>query len=327
MKHTYIDLFCGSGGFSLGFEQAGYKQLFSNEIEKSFSETYTHNFPKHKLIIDDIKKITEEKIDSIIGSSKVDIIIGGPPCQGFSMAGNIGRKFLIDPRNKLFLEFYRIVNFLKPKIFIIENVERLFIHNKGETIKEINRKFNSIGYKISNKIINTYEYGIPQKRRRLFILGTLGNKKLDFPKSIKKRMTIYDAIEDLPKIESGQAALFPSNHESMKHTQQMLNKMKYIKDGGNRMDIPLKIRPTSGDSRKYIRYKSTEPSFAVTGDMRKIFHYTQNRALTVRELARIQTFPDDFVFKGNKISQQLQVGNAVPPLLAKKIANHIKKYL
>ena len=113
----------------------------------------------------------------------------------------------------------------------------------------------------------------------------------------------------------------------MKHTKQMLNKMKFIGDGGNRLQIPKNLRPKSGDIRKYIKYDSSEPSICITGDMRKVFHYEQNRALTVRELARIQSFPDSFIFEGSKISQQQQVGNAVPPLMARAIANEIKKML
>jgi DNA (cytosine-5)-methyltransferase 1 len=118
-----------------------------------------------------------------------------------------------------------------------------------------------------------------------------------------------------------------ANHDAMNHTEQMLEKMNYVTDGGNRLDIPIHLRPKSGDIRKYVRYNSNKPSFCVTGDMRKIFHYSQNRALTNRELARIQSFPDDFIFLGSSISVQQQIGNAVPPKLAKIVANSIKEYL
>ena len=138
-----------------------------------------------------------------------------------------------------------------------------------------------------------------------------------------KFRTVADAISDLPKLESGGSVAGIPNHEAMLHTSSMLKKMKYVKDGGDRFDIPMRIRPRKGDARKYIRYQSNSPSVCVTGDMRKVFHYSQNRALTVRELARIQTFPDDYKFLGSRISQQLQVGNAVPPLLAKAVAKGI----
>ncbi len=127
----------------------------------------------------------------------------------------------------------------------------------------------------------------------------------------------------MPILKSGEKSNF-KNHVAMNHSKQMLLKMHYVSDGGNRKEIPQKFRPKSGDVRKYIRYKSNEPSVTVTGDMRKIFHYSQNRALTVRELARLQSFPDGFIFESNSISQQQQVGNAVPPLMAEALANNLK---
>ena len=143
---------------------------------------------------------------------------------------------------------------------------------------------------------------------------------------IKHAKTIKEAIDDLPKLSSGESSNIP-NHKAMSHTQGMLNKMNFIEDGGDRNQIPIKFRPKSGDIIKYIKYGSSKPSICITGDMRKVFHYNQNRALTVRELARIQSFPDSFVFEGNKISQQQQVGNAVPPLMAKAIAEEIREML
>ena len=127
----------------------------------------------------------------------------------------------------------------------------------------------------------------------------------------------------MSQLNSGEKSNIP-NHTAMNHSEQMIHKMSFVSDGGNRNEIPENLRPKSGDVRKYVRYKSSEPSFCVTGDMRKVFHYSQNRALTVRELATIQTFPLDFVFKGTVISQQQQVGNSVPPMLAKEIASAIK---
>lgn len=324
-KKTYIDLFSGAGGFSLGFEKAGFRNIFSIDIEPSFCETYKYNFPNHQLIEKDICLLSDKEILELTKNKKVDIIIGGPPCQGFSIAGNIGRTFADDPRNKLFKEFVRVVKILKPTFFVMENVARLFTHNKGETRKEIIKSFEEIGYKVECKILNSADYGVPQIRNRIIFIGTLLDRKIEFPLPLKdKFITIKEAIYHYPTLKSGEASHIP-NHIAMEHSEQMLNKMSFISDGGDRNEIPAEFRPKSGDIRKYIRYKSDEPSICITGDMRKVFHYEQNRALTVRELAAIQSFPDDFIFKGSTISQQQQVGNAVPPKMAEAIAQTIIK--
>ncbi len=324
-KLKYIDLFSGSGGFSLGFDNKGFQNSFSIDIEPSFCETYKYNFPKHQLIEKDICELSDSEISYLKEFEEIDVVIGGPPCQGFSMAGNIGRKFIDDPRNKLFKEFVRVVKVVEPKFFVMENVARLFNHNKGETRKEIINDFQNIGYKVECKILNSADYGVPQVRKRIIFIGTKLNQEIIFPKkSVKKYLTVKEVLNNYPSLYSGEESTIP-NHIAMNHSDQMLEKMKYVKDGGNRAEIPVKLRPKSGDIRKYIRYKSDEPSVCVTGDMRKIFHYEQNRALTVRELAKLQSYPDDFVFKGSKISQQQQVGNSVPPKMAEAIAEIIIK--
>lgn len=325
-KYTYMDLFAGAGGMSLGFDNAGFKNLLAVEFNKDFAETYKKNFPRHNLIVDDIKNVTEQQIYDIIKNEKVDVIIGGPPCQGFSIAGNIGRNFIDDDRNRLFKEFVRFVKIIKPRVFVLENVAAMERHDKGKTIKEIVSSFKEIGYDIKYKVLNAVNFGVPQERRRIFIVGTLGENNFEYPQEINKIVTVKDAIDDLPKLENGETSEIP-NHTAMKHSAQMLEKMIYVSDGGNRNDIPENLRPKSGDSRKYIRYDSKKPSFCVTGDMRKIFHYSQNRALTCRELARLQTFPDSFVFLGNTGKVQQQIGNAVPVLLASKIALQVKEVL
>ena len=203
----------------------------------------------------------------------------------------------------------------------MENVERLYSNKKFRN--EIIKSLEKIGFNVACKVLNAVDFRIPQKRRRVFFIGSKINKEIIFPnKSANKEKSVQEAIDDLPMLGNGMKSNI-INHESMKHTEQMLNKMSFIPDGGDRSSIPIKIRPKSGDVRKYIRYESSKPSICITGDMRKVFHYNQNRALTVRELARIQTFPDNFIFKGSKISQQQQIGNAVPPLLAEKIAECI----
>jgi len=324
---TYIDLFSGAGGLSLGFNKSGFKNIFSIDIQKDFCETYKANFPKHILLQEDITKLSNEKIVKLTKKQEVDVIIGGPPCQGFSIAGNIGRKFIDDPRNRLFKEFARVVELVKPKYFVMENVARLYTHNKNTTRKEIINDFNKLGYTVKCQILNSADYGVPQVRKRAIFIGSRVSDNITFPiKTHTEYKIVKDALDDLPKLNSGEKSTI-LNHKAMKHTAQMLHKMSFVKDGGNRDHIPVNIRPRSGDVRKYIKYNSSKPSITITGDMRKVFHYSQNRALTVRELARLQTFPDTFEFKSNSISQQQQVGNAVPPLMAKAIADHLKKMI
>jgi len=320
---TYIDLFAGVGGFSFGFDKAGFKNIFSIDIDKNFCKTYKENFASHKLIEKDINKFSNEEIRDIIEEKNIDVVIGGPPCQGFSIAGNIGRKFIDDSRNHLFKEFVRVVDIVQPSYFVMENVARLYTHNNGETRKEIISKFNDIGYNVECKILNSADYGVPQIRKRVIFIGSKIADKLIFPqKTVEEYKTVEEAINDLPILTSGDESNIP-NHIAMNHTQQMLKKMSYISDGGDRQEIPRKIRPKSGDVRKYIKYNSNRPAITVTGDMRKVFHYSQNRALTVRELARLQSFPDTFIFRSTSISQQQQVGNAVPPMLAEAVFKDI----
>lgn len=329
-KYTYIDLFSGSGGFSLGFDWADFENVFSVEYDHEICETYRHNFPNHNLIECDITKLEDEKILSLVKDQEIDVVIGGPPCQGFSMAGNIGRKFADDPRNQLFKEFVRVVKLVKPKCFVMENVARLYTRLNGRTREEIKQCFENLGYVVEARIVCASDYGVPQNRYRVLFIGKLTDSfmyKIHFPEKVEgEPPTIKDAIGHYPKLESGESSDIP-NHEAMVHSAQMLKKMSYVKDGGGRDDIPENIRPQKGDIRKYIRYDSSKPSICITGDMRKVFHYEQNRALTVRELAAIQTYPDSYIFLGNKIKQQQMVGNSVPPVLAKAIAEAVKSML
>ena len=329
-KYTYIDLFSGAGGFSLGFDQAGFENILSVEYDHEICETYRFNFPNHHLVECDITKLDNKTILEIVDGRSVDVVIGGPPCQGFSMAGNIGRKFVDDPRNLLFKEFVRVVSLIRPKCFVMENVARLYTRLKGKTREEIIKDFEALGYVVKADIVCAADYGVPQYRNRVLFIGKLTDNlsyQVHFPpKEMKPAPTIKDAIDKYPSLQSGESSDIP-NHEAMVHSSQMLEKMSFVKDGGNRDDIPESIRPQKGDIRKYIRYDSSKPSICITGDMRKVFHYNQNRALTVRELAAIQSYPDSFTFLGNKIKQQQMVGNSVPPLLAKAIANAVKTML
>ena len=322
---NYVDLFSGAGGLSLGFEMAGFNNVFSVEYDKKIAESYKKNFPTHNLLVKDIQEITDDEIITLQHNQEVDVVIGGPPCQGFSLAGRIGRSFVEDKRNYLLKEFVRVVKIIDPPMFVMENVARILSHNKGETIKELTNEFKKIGYNVQYKVLQAADYGVPQKRQRIFIVGTK-NKEFNFPTPIGTTITVKEAIGDLPPLKSGERSEVP-NHFSMNHSSQMLKKMSYIGDGGNRNQIPEDLRPKTGDIRKYIRYDSQKPSVTVTGDMRKIFHYEQNRALTPRELARLQSFPDSFIFEGNSISIQQQIGNAVPPLLGYAVAKQVKESL
>lgn len=330
MKYSYIDLFCGAGGLSFGFDKAGFENIFSVEINPEFAKTYKKNFPSHKLLVEDIRDISNDTVKELVGGREIDIIIGGPPCQGFSIAGNIGRTFIDDERNRLFKEFVRFVSEVNPKMFIMENVAAMATHLKGKTIKAIVDAFEhaGMGYKVKWEVLNTVNYEIAQERRRIVVVGVRSDLDTEFsyPTHSTVIKTIKDVIGDLPPLASGEQSNIP-NHVAMSHSKQMLEKMSYIKDGGDRYDIPEELRPKSGDVRKYIRYDSTRPSVCVTGDMRKIFHYEQNRALTCRELARIQSFPDSFVFEGKSIQIQQQIGNAVPPKLANFLAEQAKETL
>lgn len=330
MAYRYIDLFCGAGGLSLGFDRAHFENVFAVEWNVAFAKTYARNFPKHELVVDDIRNIDFHRIRELVGERTVDVIIGGPPCQGFSIAGKIGRTFMEDERNGLFQEFVRFVACVQPKMFVMENVAAMATHLKGKTIQNIVAAFENAGcgYRVQYQVLNSANYGIAQERRRTVVVGIRRDlpAAFSYPAKTEGIVTIKEAIDDLPRLESGQTSTIP-NHAAMKHSAQMLEKMRYVKDGGDRMDIPEALRPKSGDVRKYIRYDSTRPSVCVTGDMRKIFHYEQNRALTARELARIQSFPDDFIFEGTSIQVQQQIGNAVPPKLAYQIALQVEEAL
>lgn len=324
-KFGVVDLFCGAGGLSKGFEMAGFEILYASDINRSAMETYTYNNRKTMCELKNVEEIDGRELVERFSKidRRIDLVIGGPPCQGFSLAGSIGRKGIDDARNHLFMEYARILNEIRPKFFVLENVASLARQRRGVTLNNVLETLNESGYSVDYKILDSAYYGTPQHRRRVFIIGNRLGIKNPFPKEVLEKTdfkTVKDAIGDLPPLSSGENYPLIPNHEAMLHSEEMLLKMSFVKDGGGREQIPSDLRPKSGDIRKYVRLASFSPSFCVTGDMRKVFHYEQNRALTVRELARLQTFPDDYVFMGSRMSQQQQVGDAVPPLLAKEVA-------
>jgi len=327
-----VELCSGGGGLSTGFEKAGFSIKLAVDVWQDALETYKKNHPDTTVVQKNIRFLEADDVIELSGIDSCDVLLAGLPCQGFSMANRIWRSKADDPRNYLFRNFIRILRGLKPSFFVIENVAALPKHNSGRTLKTILSSTGKLGYKTDYRILNAADYGVPQFRRRIFIMGNNVGADNIFPEKthcgcgdcdLPRYRTVKDAIGDLPPLESGQSSRKYNNHEAMNHTESMLKKMKFVKDGGDRTQIPELLRPSTGDQRKYIRYNSKEPSICVTGDMRKVFHYSQNRALTVRELARLQSFEDDYKFLGSRVSQQQQVGDAVPPLLAKAVANGV----
>ena len=354
MNYKVIDLFCGCGGLSEGFEDAGFFVVSGNDIDKNMMGSFEINHPKAKAIYGDITKISTDQL--LAGKSKEDIslVIGGPPCQGFS---TVGDRKKTDPRNKLFYEFVRIVREIKPKMFVLENVPGILTMQGGKVKEIIKQEFENLGYKINIQILNAEEYGVPQKRRRVFFVGNLFGKNFEFPKGEfdgknKKFRTVWEAIGDLPEINSGEEKYqydkeaktdfqkFLRNgqkqlneHKSPKHNDIMLERIKNLKQGQNHTHLPKHLKLNSGYPNIYGRMIAEEPADTITGNCGcisapgRFIHPTQTRGMTVREASRLQSFRDSKKFVGSQNSKYKQVGNAVPPLLAKALALQIKSFL
>lgn len=364
IKLNALDLFAGAGGFSAGVEQAGINVVAAVEFNPQIAKTYEHNHPNTKMIVDDIKNISAKMIETIFKNEgmKCNIILGGPPCQGFSMAGNRIRSkasFLEDERNYLFKEYIRMVETLKPDIFVIENVPGILNYNNGAVKEEIYTTFEKMGYKIYSKVLCAADFGVPQTRHRAVFIGNkLGiEPSLLFPTpshTEETYITVRDAISDLPPVEAGkgyeitpyntgvtlteyQKTLVSStgivyNHESSNHKPETLKILSMIKQGQTMKDLPKEYHTKSVHSGAYGRMVYDKPAYTLTTRLNtpsvgRITHPTQNRTITPREAARIQSFPDDYRFIGDITSVGIQIGNAVPPLLAKAIANHIIEIL
>jgi len=362
-KLNIIDLFAGVGGISCGFKKAGFNVLSANEYKEDIALTYKKNHSKTKVIVDDITKVKSR--DFLINKTdRVDVVVGGPPCQGFSMAGRRIRnngEFLNDPRNELFKEFYRIVKDLKPKIFIMENVAALLSMHGGKVKDEIFRLFKKLGYDVDVRVLLAADYGVPQLRRRAVFIGNnigvdpknLFPEKTHGPKTKNPYVTISDSIFDLPSINSGEGEFESEynkkpttdyqrerrknakklfNHVSSFHDKKIIKILELIKEGQGRNDLPEKYQTKSIHSGSYGRLDRNKPSYTITTrfdtpSVGRVTHPILNRSLTPREAARIQSFDDDFVFYGGKSSVGVQIGNAVPPLLAYAIAKNIKRFL
>lgn len=347
---TAIDLFCGCGGLSYGFVSAGYKVLLGVDNDEAALNTFEKSHPDSKILKGDLsKKETIQKMKEITNVSTVDLIIGGPPCQGFSLTGN---RMIDDERNKLYLGMLEAVKEFEPNAFVLENVVGLVGLFKGKVKDQIIADFTEVGYNVQWKILNAADYGVPQVRKRVFFIGIKeGLGEFEFPESIKNEgnyVTCGEAIGDLPSLEhvfGEEVSTYPIppqneyqsfmreraeksyNHVATNHTEQVKHVISLVPEGGNHKDLP----PGVGEHRKFneawTRYHSQKPSRTIDTGHRNHFHYKYNRVPTVRENARLQSFPDDFVFYGTRTQQNRQVGNAVPPLLGYHLGMKLFKYI
>lgn len=369
-----IDLFAGCGGLSTGFELAGFDVLLAIEKDEWAAETYKYNHSKTNVITEDIT--TLHNLDNILDSKKVTIdgVIGGPPCQGFSLSGNRDPK---DPRNSLFMEFVRFVKHYDPQFFVMENVTGILsmkTSNKKNVCDVIKQEFDEAGYNMDIFVLNAAEFGVPQNRLRVFFIGLRKDiiyiKNEIEPKGFvfnDDQITIEQAIMDLPYIKACEGAEIQNytmppqneyqrlmrsgskkvyNHIAMKHTKRLIDRFRHIGYGQSVADVSKEHQQRKrGDASKIsgrvysqnnMRPYPDKPSPTIPASFQSNFiHPFINRNYTAREGARLQSFPDRYVFYGKRttmsweknLSQYQQIGNAVPPLLAKAIAENIKRYL
>ena len=339
------DLFSGVGGLSQGFISAGFEIAFAIEFDKEIADAYAKNHPGTEMINENICTIDVESVKE--RHPHIDLIMGGPPCQGFSQKGK--RMSINDPRNFLFQQFVRFVESFKPKYFVLENVPNIITTSNGYFKDQIIESFSKLGYTVNCGVLSASEFGIPQDRHRAVFIGVLGENGIELPKSPHKRVTIEEAIYDLPFIGSGEGEEISQydkkatsdyqkqlrngskvlyNHVATKHSDLALERLSLIPKGAGREVLPVEHRTKSIYSGTWCRL--LEDGIAPTITTRfdtpssgRFTHPVLNRCLTVREAARVQSFPDSFRFYGNKTSQMKQVGNAVPPLLAYAIAQQI----
>lgn len=359
-----IDLFSGAGGLAEGFLQAGIQSIVASDWDLMAAKTFTHNHSDIPFIQKNISDLSAIELIDASGYSlgNVDIVAGGPPCQGFSIAG---QRITDDPRNKMFVEFGRIVRDLEPKIFLFENVSGLTSMKGGKVLKAIIQHFEDLGYICQWKILNASDYGVPQSRPRFILIGTQPSVNFTFPSrthasvleqtslfdsELLPKLTVWDAIADLPEIGQGQGEeemyhegnyeneyqmarrgrRTPGliyNHRATRHSDKIQNRYSLIPEGKNNSSLPPEIRTRKTNVFKLDRNK---PSRTVTCNHRTdLLHPTIPRGTTVREVARLQSFDDDYQFFGNLtrkaawVTQDDQVGNAVPPLLSKVLGESI----
>lgn len=347
---TVIDLFCGIGGFSKGFEKAGFKILLGIDNWETSLKTFKENHYDTEVLLKDIKELNNDILEKY--ENKVDVIIGGPPCQGFSMSGKRDAK---DIRNTLFEDMLKVVSIVKPKVVIMENVVGLLSmkSDKGILVKDlIYERFEKYGYKVKHKVLNASDYGVPQHRKRVIFIGTKqGEITFPLPSHFEeetlldnKKITVGDALGNIPNIGEDEEYLEPKtnfqkmmsngtkkifNHNKVNHSNEVSQRMSFVPQGGNWKDIPKEYYNVGGEhSNNYRRLHSKKPSVTMKHATKSmIIHPKYNRCLTVREVARLQGFYDSFIIHGTISEQHQQLANAVPPLLGYSIAKEIKKIL
>ncbi|MEF1216318.1 DNA cytosine methyltransferase (plasmid) [Photobacterium damselae subsp. damselae] len=345
-----VDLFCGCGGLSAGFEKAGANILLGIDQDKAALKSFQLNHDDSKVICGDIEKVSIDEIDRAIDGKKVDVVIGGPPCQGLSLSGP--RRY-DDPRNRLFLSFVRIAKHLSPSIIVLENVPGILSLFKGEVKDRILEEFSEIGYELKYRVLNAADYGVPQVRKRAIFIGVKKNSNLniEFPEPFLSEVNYITCSEALSDLDELDEVLMPesndyktqpvneyqkmmrvgmkdgrlTNHLITKHQDKVKATIALVPEGGNYKDLPENLRGTRKFNVAWTRYHSKKPASTIDTGHRHHFHYKLNRVPTVRENARLQSFPDTFIFEGNKTEQYRQVGNAVPPLLGYAIALKIKE--
>jgi DNA (cytosine-5)-methyltransferase 1 len=345
-----IDLFSGAGGMSLGAVQAGVEVAVAVETDPHAAHTYSTNHPKTSMLNADIRTISPKKLKHLLWNDANLIVFGGPPCQGFSYS-NQRTRCLDNTENWLFLEFVRIVRLIRPAWVVFENVRGFVNTAEGVFVENVASQLEKIGYTLSHELLNAMDFGVPQNRVRFFLVGSRDGVKFKMPHpTLKKSFTVHDAISDLPKLENGASiSVLPyntaarsayardmrrqnktsPNHLVTRNADSILKRYKHIPQGGNWMNIPARLMKNYTDRTRchtgiYHRLRFDAPS-VVIGNYRKnmLIHPEQDRGLSVREAARIQSFPDWFEFKGSIGYQQQQVANAVPPRLAQAVFSAI----
>ena len=373
-QYTSIDLFSGCGGLTKGFEMVGVHSIFASDIDENCEKTFTRNFPNTPFLCKDITLIEKGEVDTIIGQYTPDIIIGGPPCQGFSLANKNRNKVADDPRNRLFYGFVKFINWYSPKAFVMENVKGLLSMQGGKVLGTIIDEFSKAGqygYNVAYKVLIASDYGVPQNRERVILIGFRKDLNLmpvhPKPFAVTKKITVEEAIMDLPQINAGEGteemeyantpqnsyqklmrvhSSVVKNHVAMKHTPRLIERFKAIKPGQNLLDVwethgaVRRGAPEEKSDRQYSqnnqRLFADQPAPTIAASFQSNFiHPYLNRNFTAREGARLQSFPDDFVFEGMRtkmswekgLSQYQQIGNAVPVLLAKAISSCVVEQL
>lgn len=349
-----VDLYSGAGGMSLGAANAGIRVLLAVDIDPHSARTYKYNHKETKFLEKDVKYITFEDIKDIQRKEPL-VLFGGPPCQGFSISNRRNRNSS-NEKNWQFKEFFRVARLFKPypEWIVFENVRGFLDTEHGFFLKEIEKELDLMGYKHGHFILNAADFGIPQVRNRFFMVATTTGCEIKEPKPKKNRVTVSDAIMDLPKLSNMQikesilkysinkksaskyaktlrnGTPFVANNIITSHSKTVIERFKHIPPGGNWTSIPEKLMANYKDRSRchtgiYRRLEADKPS-VVIGNYRKnmLVHPFENRGLSIREAARIQSFPDKYKFFGGIGFQQQQVGNAVPPLLAKSVFEAIK---